>query len=95
MPVIMYFLKIKKKINNGTVANIEPQIFAGSSLANSEDWNFAIKPLDTRCMSLPKVGLVPEAMRVGQIYAFHAPMSERIIIVTIVGEAIGIMTLNK
>ena len=34
-PRIIYFLKIRKKINNGTVANKEPVILAGVSFVNS------------------------------------------------------------
>ena len=70
-PRIIYFLKIRKKINNGTVANKEPVILAGVSLVNSPV-NWLIKPLETRSMlwSIPicfKTELLPEATRVGQM----------------------------
>ena len=98
-PRIIYFLKIRKKINNGTVANNEPVILAGVSLLNSPV-NWAIKPLETKSMlwSIPiwdKTLFLPEAISVGQMKAFHAPIKERIKIVTIVGIAIGIIHFHK
>ena len=84
-------------MNNGMEITIEPAILRASALVPIAA-NMLRRPFETsimECESDLSSLQVPSATRFGQMKEFHAPIIERMMIVVIVGIAIGIMTLSK